>query len=260
MHDNNVSMTRTADEPRDFNFGKIKCSTHTIPQQVQVVRQLLRDRASQPRTILTVNAHIYNQLYKDATLQNIFNDARMVTADGMSIVWASRLFHTRIFERANATEAFRAFLVEKNMPTSTGVLIGCTEQEAEAAARKIERISSHCKITHTFSGYLSDAEYEKIFASLQHVDFIFLGMGTPKTEKIAALASEILPDAIVWGIGGGTIRIFAGAMTEAPVFWRRAGLQWLHRLITDPVALWKRYIIGNPLFVYRIFKARWLSA
>lgn len=247
-------------EPREFNFGKIKCSTHTIPQQLDEVRRLLQEKSSQPRTILTVNAHIYNQVYADAELQEVFNSARMVTADGMSIVWASKLFRTKIFERANATEAFRAFLKEKNMPASTGVLIGCTEQEAEAAAKNMEQTSSHCKINKTVSGYLSHSEYEKLFASLEKVDFIFLGMGTPKTEKIAALANKMMPDAIVWGIGGGTIRIFAGTMTEAPVFWRRAGLQWLHRLISDPVALWKRYIIGNPLFVYRVFKARLLSA
>ncbi len=247
-------------EPLEFNFGKIKCSTHTIPQQLDEVRRLLQEKLLQPRTILTVNAHIYNQTYTDSELQKIFKSARMVTADGLSIVWASKLFRTKIFERANATEAFRAFLEKENMPASTGVLIGCTEQEAEAAAKKMEHISSHCKISQIVSGYLSDDEYEKLFASLENVDFIFLGMGTPKTEKIAALASKMLQDAIVWGIGGGTIRIFAGTMTEAPVFWRRAGLQWLHRLISDPVALWKRYIIGNPLFVFRVFKAKLLSA
>jgi len=250
----------TTSEPHEFNFGKIKCSTHTIPQQLEEVRQLLHEKTSQPRTILTVNAHIYNQTYTDAELQKIFNSARIVTADGMSVVWASHLFRVKLFERSNATEAFRAFLEEKNMPANTGAIIGCTEQEAAAAAERIEEISPHCKITQTVSGYLSDEEYEKIFASLENVDFIFLGMGTPKTEKIAALASKILPNAIVWGIGGGTIRIFAGTMTEAPLFWRRTGLQWLHRLISDPFALWKRYIIGNPLFVYRVFKASLQSA
>ncbi|MFZ5518910.1 MAG: WecB/TagA/CpsF family glycosyltransferase [Candidatus Zhuqueibacterota bacterium] len=260
MHDNDFSLNQTANEPHEFHFGKIKCSTHTIPQQIQAVRQLLHDRASRPRTILTVNAHIYNQLYTDTTLQKIFNAARIVTADGMSIVWAARLFHTGLFERANATEAFRAFLLEQEMPENTGVLIGCTEEEAAAAAGTIEAMSSHCRITRTVSGYLSDEQYRDLFATMGQVDFIYLGMGTPKTERIAALASALVPDAIIWGIGGGTIRIFAGTMTEAPVFWRRAGLQWLHRLISDPTALWKRYIIGNPLFLYRVFKARLLSA
>jgi exopolysaccharide biosynthesis WecB/TagA/CpsF family protein len=73
----------------------------------------------------------------------------------------------------------------------------------------------------------------------------------------AQLAAEICPEAIVWGIGGGTVRIFAGTMREAPVLWRRLGLQWLYRLLREPRQLWHRYLIGNPLFGLRILKMAW---
>jgi exopolysaccharide biosynthesis WecB/TagA/CpsF family protein len=81
-------------------------------------------------------------------------------------------------------------------------------------------------------------------------------MGTPKTEKISQIASVLCPQAIVWGIGGGTIKIFAGTMKEAPIFWRRNGLQWLYRLSHDPLRLWRRYLIGIPFFIYQICKER----
>ena len=84
-------------------------------------------------------------------------------------------------------------------------------------------------------------------------------MGTPRTEQVAEAAAEACPGAIVWGIGGGTVRILAGTMREAPRVWRRLGLQWLYRLFHEPRALWQRYLIGNPLFAMRVLKAAWGS-
>ena len=241
-------------ETFEVELGIIQCSSHTIPQQVEEIRQLLYDKFLFPRTILTVNAHIYNLAYKNTELLKILNSCRMVTADGMAIVWASELFGKKIPERCNATEAFREFLKDKTMPVNHGILIGCSEEEAEQAAKNIEKTSNHCKIRNTYSGFLSMKKYKQIFIANNDVDFIFIGMGTPKTEQMSKIAEIICPQAIVWGIGGGTIRIFANTMKEAPVIWRKVGLQWLYRLLSDPIKLWKRYVIGNPLFIYRVFK------
>jgi len=81
-----------------------------------------------------------------------------------------------------------------------------------------------------------------------------VGMGTPRTERICAIARARCPHSIVWGIGAGTIRILAGTMHEAPQIMRRTGLQWLHRLWCEPTRLWSRYLFGNPRFLYRILK------
>ncbi len=157
------------------------------------------------------------------------------------------------------TEALRAFLVAPQMPPSRAILIGCSVAEAEAAAAEMNRSSQHCRVVRAISGYLSEEEYREICAHLDGVDLIFLGMGTPRTEAVTALAARSRPEAIVWGIGGGTVRILAGTMLEAPALWRRLGLQWLYRLFQEPPLLWRRYLIGNPLFVMRVLKAAWLA-
>jgi len=243
--------------PYRFRLGKLDCSTHTIPQLLDEIRALLADRTSQPRTILCVNAHIYNLAWSDAELRQALNEARILAADGMGIVAAARLFGETVPERCNMTEAFRAFLQADHMPDNIGVLVGLTEEGGRLAAMAAERMSSHCSIVQVISGHLDDAEYERAFAAHTDADFIFIGMGTPRTERISGIARAICPEAVVWGIGGGTIKIFAGAMREAPALLRRNGLQWLHRLWSEPARLWRRYLIGNPLFVYRILKAAW---
>ena len=173
----------------------------------------------------------------------------------MAIVWAARLFGCQLSERCNMTEAYHDFLRDETMPPSRAILVGCSVSEAAAAAISANRISKHCRIVKTYPGFFSEAEYGDIFAMHGDVDFIFLGMGTPKTEFMADLAARICPSAIVWGIGGGTIRIDAGTMEEAPVWCRRSGLQWVYRLLKDPRLLWRRYVIGNPLFVARVVRA-----
>ena len=245
--------------PYDFNMGGVKCSTHTIGQLLAEVQAMLTRRFDQPRSILCVNAHIYNVAASDASLRESLNNARIVTADGMSIVWFSRLWNAVIPERCNMTEAFRAFLKCTSMRPSTAVLIGLTQAEAERAAQSINAESRHCTIVKAYSGFLSEDEYVQLFASLGHVDFIFVGMSTPRTERTCELARRRCPDAIVWGIGAGTIRIFAGTMKEASPFFRRHGLQWLHRLANEPFVLWRRYLIGNPLFLYRAIKTSVLT-
>ena len=255
-HDTRLDLGGIIKDNNTFRLGNIKCSTYTIVQLLDEVKSLLNNKKLVPRTILDVNAHIYNIAYTDAVLRQTINAARIVAADGMSIVWASRLFGERIPERCNMTEAFRAFLQNESIPKNVGILVGTTEEEAKEAAINIEKVSTHCRIKNAISGYLQDSDYKQIFASLEDIDFIFIGMGTPKSQKIIKMASTLCPKAIVWHIGAGTIKIIAGKMKEAPIILRRTGLQWLHRLYCDPIVLWRRYLIGNPLFLYRIFKSR----
>jgi N-acetylglucosaminyldiphosphoundecaprenol N-acetyl-beta-D-mannosaminyltransferase len=236
-------------------MGGIKCSTHTIPQLLSEIRSLLAHRFDQPRSILCINAHIYNVAFSDASLRESLNNARIVTADGMSIVWLSRLWNDVVPERCNMTEAFRAFLHCADMRPSTAVLIGLTQAEAERAAQRINAASKHCTVIKAYSGFLSDEEYSALFKSLGKNDFIFVGMSTPRTERTCELARRRCPGTIVWGIGAGTIRIYAGTMREASPFFRRHGLQWLHRLVNEPLKLWRRYLIGNPLFLFRAVKS-----
>lgn len=237
-----------------FSFGTTVCSPHSIAELLAEIKLLRSNHALRPRTILCVNSHIYNLACGDARLRDCFDAARIVAADGMAIVWAARLLGRPISERCNMTEAYHAFLCDQSMPASRGILIGCSQEEAAAAAEKANATSRHCQLVNAYSGFLGEEEYRKALAGNSEIDFVFLGMGSPQTELLAQIASSICPGAIVWGIGGGTIRIEAGTMTEAPAIFRRLGLQWLHRLGAEPGVLWRRYLLGNPIFIARILK------
>jgi exopolysaccharide biosynthesis WecB/TagA/CpsF family protein len=240
---------------RKFSLGIIKCSLHSIPQFLNELDVLLTERADSNKTILCVNAHIYNVAARDAELRRRLNLARICAADGISIVWAARAFGIPLRQRCNMTEAFRAFLNQNHGPQVEAMLIGCTPTEASAASATINALSTRCRVSLACSGFLSTDEYRSLFATRPDTPLVLVGMGTPRSEVLAEIAAEICTQAVVWHVGAGTIRILAGTMREAPAAWRRFGIQWLHRLLSDPIRLWYRYLIGNPLFASRILIA-----
>lgn len=244
---------------KSFELAGVSCSTHGIEDFLGEIAQLLRDESLTPRTLLCVNAHIHNLASRNERLRKILKQARVVTADGMAVVWAARLAGHRIPARCNMTEAYHAFLRSKGLPPSRAILIGCSEEEAAKATHRANNTSSHCKIVNSLSGYLNAEDYIDAVRKADSPNLVLLGMGTPKTEEIANELSLEFPRLIVWGIGGGTIRIEAGTMQEAPSWWRRCGLQWLHRLLSEPRKLWGRYLLGNPLFAARVLASRFIN-
>lgn len=153
------------------------------------------------------------------------------------------------------TDSFRAYLADGGMTPATAILIGGNDEDAARAAETIQHDGPHLQVTEILSGYLSIDDYAQRVAASPPTDFILLGMGTPKSEQVAARLREIRPQSIIWHIGGGTVMFFAGSLVEAPVWMRKTGFQWLHRLLIEPKRMWRRYIIGNPLFVWRILKS-----
>ena len=240
--------------PATCRLGPVPCSTHTVAELLSDIRRLLSDRALAPRTIACVNAHIYNLAACDRQLQGYLNAARLVAADGLGLVWAARRLGIPVRERCNMTDAFHAFLADPAQPPTRAALLGCSPSEAASAAARIEAVSRHCRIVLAAGGYFDDAEYRQLLCRTGSPDLVLLGMGTPKSERLLTVAAEACPQAVVWHIGGGTIRFYAGALKESPAWLKAFGLQWLHRLWLEPRRMWKRYLLGNPRFVYSILR------
>lgn len=215
---------------------------------------MLNGDLSKGKIILYLNPHIFNLAQKSPILRQALLEARITSADGMGIVLCSPMFlPQRLVERCNMTEVFREFLEDSRFSASNAVLIGGLSEEAKQAAQNIEKVSKHCKIIKHISGYLEESEYQHILAETDHIDIVLLGMGTPKSEQIAQMAARTCPCAVIWHIGGGTILFYAGRLKEAPAWMRRTGLQWVHRLFLEPRRMWRRYLLGNCVFLFRIF-------
>ena len=247
-----IAFVKASSERNAVRIGPVWCSDHTVSRVIEELKLLLFDTSIRPRSINFLNAHVYNLAACDEILRRALNESRIVTADGISMVWASRLLDKPVPERCNMTEVFRAFLQNTGIPINRCVLIGGAQEEADAAAMAIQRQSSHCRIVHAVSGYEDIGKYEELLSSSLDPDIALIGMGSPRSETAIRRLASVRPGVILWHIGGGTVQFYAGTRREAPSIIRDTGFQWLYRLLHEPRRMWKRYLVGNPVFVASI--------
>ena len=244
---------------KKFEFGSLFCTKCTATEAVREIKTALSGEAlPSTKTLLCLNAHIYNLALRDPVLKRDLNAADYVLADGMSVVWGSWLFGGQLRSRCNMTELFRALMAEEDLPPLKVALIGCEKDQAERAASAIGKMNRGIEIVFCESGFLDDAAYDALLAEQQGLDLLLLGMGTPRSEAVAQRAKEASAARLIWHLGGGSFLIYSGDIQEAPPWMRKLGLQWLHRLLSDPKRMWKRYVFGNILFVWNILRERLL--
>jgi N-acetylglucosaminyldiphosphoundecaprenol N-acetyl-beta-D-mannosaminyltransferase len=101
------------------------------------------------------------------------------------------------------------------------------------------------------SGFHNPEHYVGLAAMLMP-DLIVLGMGMPKQEHLASLIRFRVPGAALIVCGGAIIDFLGGKVNRAPEWMRRSGIEWIYRLLREPRRLFRRYVVGNPAFVFRL--------
>jgi N-acetylglucosaminyldiphosphoundecaprenol N-acetyl-beta-D-mannosaminyltransferase len=197
------------------------------------------------RYVVTPNVD-HAVLFQDRSdLQAAYADASLVLADGAPIVLASRLLRRPLPERVAGSDLVPAIF----RSTTDGLrvyLLGAAPGVAESAAANIEREWRNVKVVGTYSpplGFESDdAENARILDRIAAVrpDIVIVGFGAPKQELWVHRHCQEMQAKVVL-CAGATIDFLAGHRRRSPVWMRRAGLEWLHRVWTEPGRLGSRY-------------------
>ena len=107
----------------------------------------------------------------------------------------------------------------------------------------------------------SEEDNKKIIDAINQAnpDLLWIGMTAPKQEKWTYSHWNELNIHCHVGTIGAVFDFFAGTVERAPIWWQEHGLEWLYRLIKEPKRMWRRYIIGNTLFLWNILKEKFNS-
>ncbi|MFC7459455.1 WecB/TagA/CpsF family glycosyltransferase [Hydrogenophaga defluvii] len=119
----------------------------------------------------------------------------------------------------------------------------------EAAQRNLE-LQAGVRCVSVLDGFLPTEAYCDALKTAQP-DVVILGMGMPKQEKVAVALAELASRSCLVVCGGAILDFLGGKVDRAPALFRRLGLEWLYRLVLEPRRLFKRYVLGNPLFLFR---------
>jgi N-acetylglucosaminyldiphosphoundecaprenol N-acetyl-beta-D-mannosaminyltransferase len=202
-----------------------------------------------------VNAAKIVNARSDDGLRRILLNADIVTADGMSVVWASRLLGQSLKERVTGIDLFERLVslaAERNLSV---YFFGARD---EAVLKVIEIFKGrlpNLRVAGGRNGYFTASENPAIVEEIKQsqADLLFVAMGSPAQEKWIAANLQQTGVGFALGVGGSFDHV-AGFVRRAPLWMQQAGLEWLHRFLLEPHRLWRRYLIGNTRFVWLVLK------
>jgi N-acetylglucosaminyldiphosphoundecaprenol N-acetyl-beta-D-mannosaminyltransferase len=212
-------------------------------------------------TVLNVNANCLNLLYDDAALREFFRNADLVFCDGSGVMLAARLLGRRIPERITYADwAWRlaAFAEAEGLSL---FLLGARPGVAEKAAEKLLKRHPDLGISGVEHGYFDhepgSRENEAVLLGVNAArpDILIVGLGMPLQERWL-MENRHRIDAGVALTGGAVFDYVSGGLRRGPRLLTDNGFEWLARLLVEPRRLWRRYLIGNPLFLLRVLGQR----
>lgn len=152
---------------------------------------------------------------------------------------------------------------EFRSPQRTVMFMGSSEKVLDLIVKRAAEVYPHLKIVTYSPPYKPEFSEEDNKAIIDAInaadpDLLWIGMTAPKQEKWTFSHWDELNIHCHVGTIGAVFDFFAGTVERAPVWWQRHGLEWLYRLLKEPKRMWRRYIIGNALFLFNIiFREKW---
>jgi N-acetylglucosaminyldiphosphoundecaprenol N-acetyl-beta-D-mannosaminyltransferase len=201
-----------------------------------------------------LNAHTYNLTCQDVSYRGFVEKADVLYADGMSIVWATRLGGKRI-SRMTAVDFFDDFLQQAAKEGLRLYFLGGRPGVVDRAAKVWKSRYPGLQIAGMHHGYFNPQDKIQLVPIIADInsgnaDVLILGMGSPMQESFACRFREELQVPIIWAVGA-LFDYYAGEEKAAPRWLARMGFEWLYRLCRDPRNKWRRYLIGNITFAVR---------
>lgn len=197
------------------------------------------------RYVVTPNLDHAVLLKESEALRQAYNDAELILADGMPLVWASKMFRTPLRERVAGSDLVPAVL-KAAAPGTRVFFLGASEESSARAVENVRASYPHLQVVGRLSppfGFEKDAALsETITETIRacQASLIVVGFGAPKQELWVHAHHEQLPGTVAL-CAGATIDFLAGTVARAPGWAQKSGLEWVHRLLSDPGRLAKRY-------------------
>jgi N-acetylglucosaminyldiphosphoundecaprenol N-acetyl-beta-D-mannosaminyltransferase len=263
-------MTTTTDEPpvtfapRDTPGKRIELmdvAIDAISRDEAIAAVLDRLAHGRGGSVMTPNLDHLRQYKTDHDVRPLFDSASLVLADGTPLIWASRLQKTPLPERVAGSELILS-LTEAAAPEHRRVfLLGGAPGTAGRAAENLAARFPGIEIVGTFCPELGFEADPVANQAMEHAiraaspDLVYVGLPFPKQERLILKLREAAPNA--WFLGFGVSFSFvAGDLRRAPRWMQGAGLEWLHRLFSEPRRLFRRYVVhGLPFAAWLLARA-----
>lgn len=220
---------------------------------VSVIREHLEKGTSLVQ--FGINSATVVDIGQDDIYRTVLKETDLVNIDGMSVVWALRLFGYRIPERVATPDLAHDILEMAALSRYTVYLLGAREDVINSCVINLRNIHPRLRIAGSRNGYFLPVDEQNIVEQINnvHPDILLLGMSSPQKEFFVKNNRDQLRAKYILGVGG-YFDILSGNTRRAPGWMQITGLEWLYRLLQEPGRMWKRYLIGNFRFIWIVLK------
>ena len=228
-------------------------------------RQELKTLPEGKLLINTINAHSYNTAQKDRLFADALLYGDVLIPDGASIVWACKWLKakSRPNRRCAGWDLFALEMDRLNKKGGRCMFMGSSENVLslikERAAINYPNIEI-VTFSPPFKPEFNEEDSQPIIDAINEAnpDLLWIGMTAPKQEKWTYKYWDRLNINCHVGTIGAVFDFYAGTSKRAPIWWQEHSLEWAYRLFKEPRRMWRRYVLGNPLFVWNIFMEKWV--
>lgn len=245
--------SQTLAHPRCVTVAGIPIADLSEDEAVALIDTLVSEGG--PHYGAVVNAAKIVGANRDEHLKRVLLEADLVTADGMSVVWASRLFGRALKERVTGIDLFERLVEHAAHRGLSLYLLGARDESVRQTVELFAIRHPKLRVAGYRNGYFATSDSGAVADAIQqsNADLLFVAMGSPAQEYW--IASNLVRTGVRFALGvGGSFDHVSGRVARAPRWMQRFGLEWFHRLIHEPRRLWKRYLLGNLRFMWLIAK------
>ena len=202
-----------------------------------------------------VNAHVVNQSRSTSALSDALRRADLVYCDGYGVRLAARVLGRAVPHRMTGADWIWDLARLCEAAGHPLYLLGSEPPLAQEAAARLRRLYPNLDVAGTHHGFfdLESPHNERVIEDINAHGprIVLVGMGTPKQELWVDRYAERLEGTVVWTVGA-LFDIVSGHTPRAPRWLADNGLEWIFRLAIEPQRMWRRYLLGNPVFLRRV--------
>ncbi len=234
-----------------------KTRWHVLVRKIRIVKDIDDESSllseltvvNSPKIVGFVNSYAMNSVVNNAIFSDSLCAADILLRDGSGMAMLFTRLGINKGLNMNGTD-----FIPKLLEAYRGrqVAFWGTEEPYLSQAVLLAQSKYGVRVVSSHHGF--DPEHVYVDLATEHKpDLIILGMGMPKQEKIAAMIREKRVTTLVV-CGGAIIDFMGNKIKRAPLWIRKLGFEWIYRLLLEPKRLYKRYVLGNPIFIFRLLR------
>jgi N-acetylglucosaminyldiphosphoundecaprenol N-acetyl-beta-D-mannosaminyltransferase len=209
-----------------------------------------------PLLLGVVNVAKIVNMHQNPALRTGLEQADLVLADGVPIVWLSRMLGDPLPERVAGIDIMLELLKRADRKHYRVYFLGAEKSVLRKVIETVQKNYPGVCIAGYKDGYFTEDQERSVTEDIKgsRADVLFVAISSPKKEIFLGKWRNFIDVPVCHGVGG-SFDVFAGVTKRAPLWMQKLGLEWFYRLIHEPRRMWKRYLITNSIFIKLSFEA-----